>query len=515
MPAAEPAQAWRGLALPWLAGLGCPAGMGKKQHHHHHHLQGHARPRQATPAPPASVDVDRPGRRLPASTSTTTPSTTTRPISLPLSLNRRHHATVCASRRTTIYRVHSRIRRRRHHPRPPSFPHPASAIANLPGIPAIVIPPRAAPAAAPPGPGIKVAVAPGMRPPTSSSPNDIDATRPNASTSPQSTASPPASLVHRPLAALVMAADETRDSRASSSSNSPAPPDNEESDFYLGANDSQTSLGVVPNMQDMQVNDLECTSTIAALPSEILISIFSRLSDASDLFRAMLVCKRWSRNVVEILWHRPACSSWKKHHAICSTLGQQQPHFAYSDFVKRLNLAALADHVSDGSVQPLAVCSRVERLTLTNCKHLTDSGLIPLVTNNHHLLALDISGDENITENTINAIAENCRRLQGLNMTSCKNVSNESLQKLAENCRYIKRVSLACRVHDLFRRRDLTTDACPYSSNSTSVLKSTTMRYLPLLGTAQTYSRSICTTAWPLATSPSPRLWPGANLCGS
>lgn len=244
-----------------------------------------------------------------------------------------------------------------------------------------------------------------------------------------------------------MAADETRDSRASSSSNSPAPPDNEESDFYLGANDSQTSLGVVPNMQDMQVNDLECTSTIAALPSEILISIFSRLSDASDLFRAMLVCKRWSRNVVEILWHRPACSSWKKHHAICSTLGQQQPHFAYSDFVKRLNLAALADHVSDGSVQPLAVCSRVERLTLTNCKHLTDSGLIPLVTNNHHLLALDISGDENITENTISAIAENCRRLQGLNMTSCKNVSNESLQKLAENCRYIKRVSVACHVH--------------------------------------------------------------------
>ncbi|KXJ92590.1 hypothetical protein Micbo1qcDRAFT_117979, partial [Microdochium bolleyi] len=192
----------------------------------------------------------------------------------------------------------------------------------------------------------------------------------------------------------------------------------------------------------MQVNDPDCVSTIAALPSEILISIFSRLTDATDLFRTMLVCKRWSRNVVEILWHRPACSSWTKHQAICRTLSQEHPYFAYPDFVKRLNLAALAEQVNDGSVQPLAVCTRVERLTLTNCKYLTDSGLIPLVNKNSHLLALDVSGVENITEATILEIATHCRRLQGLNMTSCKNVPNSSLVTLAESCKYIKRLKL-------------------------------------------------------------------------
>lgn len=235
---------------------------------------------------------------------------------------------------------------------------------------------------------------------------------------------------------------ESRDSRSSSSTNSPVPADNEESDFFHVANDSQSSLGVVPNLQDMQVTDPECLPTVAALPSEILISIFSRITAPSELLNCMLTCKRWSRNVVEILWHRPTCTNWQKHAAICKTLQLERPYFTYTDFVKRLNLAALNDKVNDGSVLPLAVCTRVERLTLTNCQGLTDSGLIPLVRSNQHLLALDISGDINITETSIFAIAENCRRLQGLNVSNCKQISNESMTKLAENCKYIKRVGL-------------------------------------------------------------------------
>jgi F-box and leucine-rich repeat protein GRR1 len=112
----------------------------------------------------------------------------------------------------------------------------------------------------------------------------------------------------------------------------------------------------------------------------------------------------------------------------------------YRDFIRRLNLAALADKVNDGSVMPLAVCTRVERLTLTNCKGLTDSGLIALVENSHHLSALDISGDEQITEASIYAIADNCPRLQGLNISSCTKIAPESMVQLAKSCKYIKRV---------------------------------------------------------------------------
>ena len=233
------------------------------------------------------------------------------------------------------------------------------------------------------------------------------------------------------------------DSRSSSSASSPVPADHEESDFFLAANDSQSSLGV-PNLQDMQVTDDECLPPVNRLPNEILISIFAKLSQSSDVLHCMLTCKRWARNTVDILWHRPACTSWQKHSSICQTLGVETPYFGYRDFIRRLNLAALADKVNDGSVMPLAACTRVERLTLTNCKGLTDSGLIALVQNSGHLLALDISGDEQITEASIFAIAENCRRLQGLNVSNCTRISNESLIKLAESCRFIKRVCNLC-----------------------------------------------------------------------
>ena len=203
--------------------------------------------------------------------------------------------------------------------------------------------------------------------------------------------------------------------------------DHEESDFFLGANDSQSSLGV-PNFQDMQVDD-NCWPPVSRLPNEILIGIFFRLSAPVDLYHCMLVSKRWARNAVDQLWYRPACINWRNHSSICGTLALEHPFFNYRAFIKRLNLASLAEEVNDGSVQPLSVCTRIERLTLTNCRGLTDSGLIALVSNSASLLALDISNDKHITEQSVNAIAEHCTRLQGLNISGCENISNDSMIK--------------------------------------------------------------------------------------
>ncbi|KAL0932636.1 F-box and leucine-rich repeat protein grr1 [Colletotrichum truncatum] len=246
-----------------------------------------------------------------------------------------------------------------------------------------------------------------------------------------------------PSIAIMAAQSVTPDSRSSSSTNSPAPADNEESDFFIAGNDSQSSLGV-PNIEDMQVNDDPCQPAVNRLPSEILISIFAKLNSSSDLFHCMLTCKRWAKNSVDLLWHRPACTNWKNHSSICQTLQLENPFFAYRDFIKRLNLAAtpLADRINDGSVIPLAVCTRVERLTLTNCRNLTDQGLTALVENSSSLLALDISGDEHISDVSIRTIAEHCKRLQGLNISGCRLITNDSMIMLAENCRFIKRLKL-------------------------------------------------------------------------
>lgn len=252
----------------------------------------------------------------------------------------------------------------------------------------------------------------------------------------QSRISPPP-LAYATIAA---AADDQQDSRSTSSASSPIPA--EESDFYINGNDSESSLGV-PNLQDMQVTDeYECLPPVQRLPNEILICIFSKLSASSDLLNVMLTCKRWSRNAVDLLWHRPACTTWKKYEMVCNTLGRERTYYAYPDFVKRLNLAQLSDQVNDGSVTPLAVCNRVERLTLTGCKGLADTGLIALATNSSHLMALDISGDDQITEESIKVIAQHCKRLQGLNISGCVRIASESLVPLARACTLLKRVCL-------------------------------------------------------------------------
>lgn len=239
------------------------------------------------------------------------------------------------------------------------------------------------------------------------------------------------------------AATDAEGDSHSSTSNSPArPEDYEESDFYAGNNDSQSSIGV-PTFQDMAVSEEMCEAEPPAnrLPAEVLINIFSKLNESRDLLNCMCVSKLWARNCVDQLWHRPNCTTWVNHSLICRTLSLDDPYFAYRDFVKRLNLAQLAQTVNDGSVLPLSVCDRVERLTLTKCVGITDSGLTGLLTSSDKLLALDISEDIMITGESMIALAENCRLLQGLNIMSCTEISNEAMITVAENCRYLKRVS--------------------------------------------------------------------------
>lgn len=242
-----------------------------------------------------------------------------------------------------------------------------------------------------------------------------------------------------PLGVPYRATPEPEGDSQSSSSNSPARADFEESDFYAGYNDSQSSLGV-PTFQDMALTLGTCEPAVNLLPPEVLMNIFQKLSSPVDLLNSMLVSKKWGQSAVAILWHRPACTTWPKHTSICYTLSKISPYYLYREFIKRLNLATLAERVNDGSVHPLSVCTKVERLTLTMCEGLTDSGLIGLVTDSNNLLALDISGDTQITEASMFALADNCKRLQGLNISSCRKISNESMIKVAENCSHIKRV---------------------------------------------------------------------------
>lgn len=190
------------------------------------------------------------------------------------------------------------------------------------------------------------------------------------------------------------------------------------------------------------LEELYRQSPISRLPAELMLQIFSKLASTSDLRSCMLVSREWARNSVGLLWHRPQTSKWDCVKSVISTVRSKNSYFDYSSLIKRLNLSALHNEVSDGTLQPLSGCKRIERLTLTNCTKLTDLSLTAMLSGNRSLLALDVTGLEHITDQTMFALAENAVRLQGLNITNCKKITDESLEAVAKNCRLLKRLKL-------------------------------------------------------------------------
>jgi len=252
------------------------------------------------------------------------------------------------------------------------------------------------------------------------------------------------------------------DTSASTSPERGADDDNDS--LMLQANDSQSSLApsISPDSDAdalRRAMEERCrVSPISRLPAELMIAVFAKLSSPRDLKNCMLVSREWARNAVGLLWHRPQTSKWDPIKSVVSTVRRADSFFDYASLIKRLNFSALVgttvEHsyniantlqgaeISDGTLQPLSGCKRVERLTLTNCTKLTDLSLTDMLQGNRSLLALDVTGLEAITDRSMFALAQNAVRLQGLNITNCKKITDESLEAVATSCRHLKRVSV-------------------------------------------------------------------------
>lgn len=244
------------------------------------------------------------------------------------------------------------------------------------------------------------------------------------------------------------ASDDSGATSSSSSSPERAAYEDDTDFFTPGRNDSQSSLGAL-SLRDMTMSPSSDSeqehrrSPISRLPPELLLTVFGKLASSTDLRNCMLVSKHWARNSAELLWHRPLCNTWTNLVSVTKSIQEQQDgYFPYHSLVRRLNLSTLAEDINDGSVQPFTICKRIERLTLTGCIRLTDSGVCALIDGSKALLALDVTGLSAITDHTLKAVAGNCGRLQGLNITDCSKVTDESLVSVAENCHFLKRVSI-------------------------------------------------------------------------
>ena len=194
-------------------------------------------------------------------------------------------------------------------------------------------------------------------------------------------------------------------------------------------------------------------SNAAFLPHEILLKILKNIRATHDVVNALLVCKSWCQCGVELLWNKPLFPHVGPLIKMLIILTRPATTFPYASFIKRLNFSQLADRMSDALLMHLAVCNRLERLTLAGCNEITDSALFMLLGSCQSLVALDLSDCAKITDETVKVAARNCRRLQGLNLSGCTLVTDAGVQEVAKGCQLLRRV-----------RRLLSVYNCPLNS---------------------------------------------------
>lgn len=193
--------------------------------------------------------------------------------------------------------------------------------------------------------------------------------------------------------------------------------------------------------QDALAEDEPPHIPASSLPHEILLHIL-RLLPPTALAPALRVCKAWCQCGVELLWHKPMFTSLPALYKMLQVLSQSSTQtFPYPEFVRRINFSNLTEEMSDKLLVKLLPCTRIERLTLTGCKHLSSESMVQLLSQSKRLVALDLSEVDNVDDQVVAALAENCPRLQGLNLTGCGLVTNAGMEKLAKGCPALRRVS--------------------------------------------------------------------------
>lgn len=184
-------------------------------------------------------------------------------------------------------------------------------------------------------------------------------------------------------------------------------------------------------------------ASAATLPHEILLHIFKYVAaHPPDLREALTVCKSWCLCGVELLWHRPSFHRISSLFKMIHIIRRPDQKFPYASFVRRLSLSALATDLEDSLFGRLAVCTRLERLTLTGCTIISDDVISAVLSQTKHLVAADFSDVTQLTDKSILTIAQNCPRLQGMNISGCKLITSDSIARLAKNCKLLRRVKL-------------------------------------------------------------------------
>lgn len=194
--------------------------------------------------------------------------------------------------------------------------------------------------------------------------------------------------------------------------------------------------------------------TASLLPAELLIhvsppwrsllflttQIMRYLPANGDLLSAMQVSRSWCLAGYPLLWQKPALNNIEAFASFVRVLASPKTLLPYTDIIKRLSIAGFAREVHDDLFRPIALCKRLERLTLSGAVLLTPRALNSVFRHLKELIAIDVSGVTDVDDEVTQGIAANCPKTQGLNLTDCKLLTDEGVLAIAGSMKNLRRV---------------------------------------------------------------------------
>lgn len=187
------------------------------------------------------------------------------------------------------------------------------------------------------------------------------------------------------------------------------------------------------------------------LPPELLSHIFGLLDITEDQWAFALSCKTLFNLSIDGLWLRPSIQRTEVFLLLLRTLmtDPKDLYAPYPSMIKRLNLTAIAEFVTDALILRTQACRNLERLTLSGCSLVSNTAMEIIVGYNPNLQSIDMSGMSYVGDKTLFALAQNCKKLQGLYAANCTRITDLGVKELVKNCPYLKRVKLTnCREVD-------------------------------------------------------------------
>ncbi|GLU20039.1 hypothetical protein SLE2022_362560 [Rubroshorea leprosula] len=188
--------------------------------------------------------------------------------------------------------------------------------------------------------------------------------------------------------------------------------------------------------------EVEVEAEIDRLPIDLLAHIFVMITSFTDLAQASIVCRKWKQGVQQSLARRESLSfaSWKMDDDSTARLVRH----AYT--LKELDISRnrWGCQITDDGLCKISLAKCVSNLTsisLWGITGITDKGVVQLISRTNSLQHLNVGGTF-ITDESLQAIADCCPLLKSIVLWSCRHVTETGLLILVSKCRKLESMNL-------------------------------------------------------------------------